>query len=198
MWRGRSLSDVGDPLEIRDLTLADVPRLREIDRSEHQHVRYRVADGQLLSSPFDFQVPAWDPVGNGDHSVAGMVEFAHPIVARGADFLGAFEGNELAGIVIVDLAFWPDTAWLALLHVDRSHRRRGVASILWSVAADRARAIGKRAIYVSATPSDSAVGFYLSRGCRLASSAEVSDDLYDLEPEDIHLICELPPNTAPP
>ena len=194
--RGRSLSNVGDPFEIRDLTLADLSRLRQIDRSEHLHNRYRVEDGQLVSSTFDFQVPGWDPVGNGEHSVARMIAFAQPIVARGAHFLGAFEQDELGGIMIVDTTFGPDTVWLALLHVDRSHRRRGVASVLWNVAAERARAIGKGAIYVSATPSDSAVGFYLSRGCRLASRAEVSDDLYDLEPEDIHLICQLAPNTA--
>ncbi len=72
------------------------------------------------------------PVGNGDHSVAGVIEFAQPIEARGAHFLGAFEEDELASIVIVDPAFGPDTVWLALLHVDRSHRRSGVASVLWS------------------------------------------------------------------
>jgi predicted N-acetyltransferase YhbS len=67
----------------------------------------------------------------------------------------------------------------------------GVASLLWGAAIDRARGNGAGAIYVSATPSDSAVGFYLSRGCRLATRSELNDHLYELEPDDVHLICEL-------
>ena len=81
-------------MQIRRLRLADLPLLREIDRSEHQHTQYSVAGGQLISRPFDFDVPGWDPVGTGDHSVAGMIEFAQPIVVRGADFLGAFVAGE--------------------------------------------------------------------------------------------------------
>lgn len=188
---------MGDLIRIRHLTVADAPLLREIDRSEHQQLRYSVADGQLVSRPFDFDVPGWDPVGNGDHSVAGLIEFAEPIVARGGDLLGAFVTGELAGIAVVEAAFQPSIAWLALLHVDRAHRRHGVASYLWRAALDRARAIGAGAIYVSATPSDSAVGFYLSRGCRLAAPLEVNHDLYRLEPDDIHLICDVELDNEP-
>jgi GNAT superfamily N-acetyltransferase len=150
---------MSDPMQIRHLTLADLPLLREVDRSEHQHVQYSVAGGQLISRPFDFEVPVWDPVGKGDHSVARMIEFAQPIVDRGADFLGAFVGDELAGLALVEAEFEPGIAWLALLYVDRSQRRRGVASCLWGAAIECARAIGASTIYVSAAPSDSAVGF---------------------------------------
>jgi predicted N-acetyltransferase YhbS len=78
-----------------------------------------------------------------------------------------------------------------VLHVGRRHRRRGVASLLWGAAVDRAQGNGASAMYVSATPSDSAVGFYLSRGCRLATRSEINDHLYELEPDDVHLICDL-------
>jgi hypothetical protein len=44
-------------------------------------------------------------------------------------------------------------------------------------------------MYVSATPTGSAVGFYLGRGCRLADP--VHPDLFAQEPEDIHLVCPL-------
>ncbi|HYT38533.1 MAG TPA: hypothetical protein VEN99_03420, partial [Acidimicrobiia bacterium] len=57
---------------------------------------------RLVSRPFDFRVPAWDPVGNGAHSVAAMIEFAEPIVRRGADFLGVFVADEPAGLAIVE------------------------------------------------------------------------------------------------
>jgi GNAT superfamily N-acetyltransferase len=182
---------VGELSLARPLSLSDLSLLGQIDRSEHQHVHYFVAEGRLVSRPFDFHVPAWDPVGNGAHSVAAMIEFAEPIVRRGADFLGVFVAGEPAGLAIVESVLEPGTAWLALLHVDRRYRRRGVASLLWRAAADRARGNGARAIYVSATPSDSAVGFYLSRGCRLATRSEINDRLYELEPDDVHLICDL-------
>jgi GNAT superfamily N-acetyltransferase len=177
--------------QVRRLSLADLSLLRQIDRSEHQHVQYSVADGRLVPRPIDLRVPAWDPVGTGEHSVAAKIEFATPIVRRGAHLLGVFVSGEPAGLAIVESALAPGTAWLALLHVDRRYRRRGIASLLWQAAIDRAQGNGAGAIYVSATPSDSAVGFYLSRGCRLATRSELIDHLYELEPDDVHLICDL-------
>ncbi len=186
-----------EAIRIRQLVLADLALLGHIDRSEHQQIQYSVENDQLISRPSEFEVPGWDPVGAGAHSVANMIEFAQPIVARGGVLLGAFVADAVAGVVIVEAVFEPDMAWLALLHVDREHRRHGVASELWEVAVDRVRAIEASHLYVSATPSGSAVGFYLSRGCRLATGSEVNDGLYDLEPDDIHLICELQPNVEP-
>jgi hypothetical protein len=58
-----------------------------------------------------------------------------------------------------------------------------------SMAADRARARGARFLYISATPSQSAIGFYLGHGSRLAP--QVDEELFALEPEDIHLVLQL-------
>jgi len=135
------------------------------------------------------EVPPWDPVGTGPFSVAAHIAFCEPLVARGADLLGAFHGDEFMGLAVVDGRFEPDRAWLAFLHVSRPHRRRGAASALWSAAVDIALGAGARSMYVSATPTGSAVGFYLSRGCTLADP--VHPDLYAMEPDDIHLVCEL-------
>jgi hypothetical protein len=44
-------------------------------------------------------------------------------------------------------------------------------------------------LYVSATPSVSAVGFYLSQGFRLAET--VNEALYAMEPEDTHMVRRL-------
>ena len=54
---------------------------------------------------------------------------------------------------------------------------------------DIAVANGAESIYVSATPTESAVGFYLRQGCRLAHP--VHPDLFAAEPEDIHLVRSL-------
>jgi ribosomal protein S18 acetylase RimI-like enzyme len=80
-------------------------------------------------------------------------------------------------------------AWLTFLHVSRPHRRRGAATALWGEATSLARAAGRSQLYVSATPTGSAVGFYLRQGCRLADP--VHPALWAAEPDDIHLVCSL-------
>jgi len=178
-------------IEIRRLTVADVGLLGRIDRSEQLEVTYRVAGGELVAAPDDFFIPPWNPEGDGEHSVAAMVRFAEPIVRDGAELLGAYRGEKLLGLAVVDPDYGPELAWLALLHVTQSARRGGVAGALWAAAAAIARDGGRPAMYVSATGSGSAVGFYLSRGCRLAAEDEIIPDLYELEPKDVHFVCEL-------
>jgi len=51
------------------------------------------------------------------------------------------------------------------------------------------RADGARRLYVSATPSGSAVGFYPEPRVRADRRAE--PELFALEPDDIHMILEL-------
>ena len=73
--------------------------------------------------------------------------------------------------------------------MSRPHRRQGVAQALWTAAVDLARASGATSLYVSATPTGSALGFYLGRGCRLANP--VHPALFAAEPDDIHLVCAI-------
>lgn len=90
---------------------------------------------------------------------------------------------------MVDCSFEPSLAWLAFLHVSRPYRRRGVASALWGAAVEVAAAASAESMYVSAVPTGSAVGFYVSRGCELAEP--VHPALYAKERDDLHLICSL-------
>lgn len=179
-----------NPPEIRRLGEADVHLVGRIDRSEHVDVEYTVRNGQLVERPVSMSdIPPWDPAGAGPYSVAAEIAFCEPLVAGGAAFFGGFDGGQLLGLAIVDAAFEEEMAWLAFLHIGRPHRRRGVASALWSAAEQEARAAGASSMYVSAVPTGSAVGFYLSRGCRLADP--VHPDLYAMEPDDIHLVCPI-------
>jgi GNAT superfamily N-acetyltransferase len=176
--------------EVRRLGLDDVGLIARIDRSEHIDVAYAVVDGRLVERPVPMaDIPPWDPVGTGPHSVAAKVAFCAPLVAGGASLFGALEGDRLLGLSVVDASFEPDLAWLAFLHVSREARRRGAASALWAAAVQEAAQAGAESIYVSAVSTGAAVGFYLSRGCRLADP--VHPALYASEPVDIHLICPL-------
>ena len=182
---------MADVLEVRRLRADDIVLLREIDRAEQLDTHYRVVDGELIGSPDDFFIPPWDPDGDGLYSVAAMISFAEPVLQRGAALLGAYRGDELLGLVVVDGEYEPDVAWLTLLYVTRAARRSGAASALWMAAEEAARGAGAKTLYVSSAPTGSAVGFYFSRGCRLASKDEIIPALFELEPEDIHLVCEL-------
>lgn len=180
---------MSDPFEIRLLDLGDIDLIGEIDRSEYMDIEYSMAGGRLVSRPVEFDIPTWHLQGTGDFSVAGVIEEWRPVVAAGAVLMGAFERDELLGLVIVERSLEPGLAWLAFLHVSRQHRRRGVATALWSAAEAVAAEADAESMYVSAAPSGSAVGFYLSRGCRLADPPH--PELLAKEPEDIHLVCPI-------
>ena len=177
------------PIEIRRLSSDEIRLIGSIDRSEHIDGLYTIEDGQLLHEPEQIDIPSWKLEGTGEHSVGRLVEDLEPLVVGGASLLGAFDQNEFLGLVIVDGSFEPGLAWLVFLHVSRQHRRRGVASALWSAAERIALDAGADSMYVSATPSDSAVGFYLDRGCRLARPPH--PQLLAKEPEDIHFVCTI-------
>ena len=177
-------------MRVERLPADDVSLVAGIDRSEHVDVQYAVVAGELVEVPVVLaHVPEWNPDGTGEHSVARQVDFCRRCVADGGVLLGAFEGDELLGIAIVDPGFEPDLAWLEFLHVSRPHRRRGAAGALWAEAARLARDGGASTMYVSATPTGSAVGFYLRQGCRLADP--VHPALFAAEPDDIHLVYAL-------
>ena len=176
-------------IEIRTLPPERIDLLAEIDRSEHIEALYEATAGVLTRRRVAIEVPSWDTNGAGPHSVAGLVAEVQPVLERGAVLLGAFSGEDLAGIAVVEEGFEGTMAWLTLLHVSHPYRRRGVASALWDESIARARLAGSRSMYVSATPSASAVGFYLSRGCEVL--AEPLPDLFAKEPEDIHLIYQI-------
>ncbi len=173
-------------MRVRRLRAEDVALVAAIDRSEHVDVGYRVVDGQLQHVPAMItEVPAWDETGSGSHSVAAEIEFCRSVVARGGVLLGVSDAQRTVGLAIVHPAFEPLFAWLAFLHVSRPYRRSGVAQALWDAAVDVAVAGGAASMYVSATPTESAVGFYLRQGCHLAQP--VHPELFAAEPDDIHL-----------
>jgi len=177
-------------MRVSRLKTEDVSLVTAIDRSEHVDVQYRVSDGRLQQvPPVITEVPAWDTTGSGPHTVAHQLAFCSSVVSRGGILLGAFEREYTAGLAIVHPEYEPGLAWLAFLHVSRPYRRRGAAQALWNEAADIADAAGAESLYVSATPTGSAVGFYLRQGCRLAQP--VHPDLFAAEPEDIHLVRSL-------
>ncbi|NND03502.1 MAG: GNAT family N-acetyltransferase [Acidimicrobiia bacterium] len=176
---------------IRTLEPPDIELLRQIDRSEQLDVVYAVVDGVLEARPDDFFVPSWDLVGTGEHSIQAKLDQWRPYVEGGATLIGAFVAEEIVGLALVERNLRPGLGWLALFYTTRSHRRSGVGKALWAEAVSIVHDGGATAMYVSSAPTGSAVGFYMSRGCRLATTDEIVPELFELEPEDVHLICPL-------
>jgi GNAT superfamily N-acetyltransferase len=173
-------------LTIERLPRDGLERFCEIDRSEEITVHYEQVGTTLEATAVHDVVPTFRA--EGPHSVAALVEEWQPVVDAGGVLLGAFEDGELAGIALLGQEVAPQVRQVALLFVSRPYRRRGVARVLMAELELVARDAGATALYVSSIRSDSAVGFYLSRGFELT---EPLPELYAREPEDIHMLLRL-------
>jgi ribosomal protein S18 acetylase RimI-like enzyme len=168
----------------------DIGRIAEIDRSERVSKSYVCDDGDLREIAVDWNVPRWFSEGEGDHSVRGNINDWKPYLEeKDGVMYGAFDEDLLVGFLIFRPHLTEGMDQLAVLHVSRDYRRQGIATRLARIACELALESGARELYVSATPTESAVGFYRSQGFELAE--EVNRDLYALEPEDIHMIKKL-------
>jgi predicted N-acetyltransferase YhbS len=162
---------------------SEVARVWEIDRREVIEAVYHLRDGRLTLQAEHFDMQGWPP---------GEAELYLPLLFdcfdRGGFFCGAFDGGSVAGVAVLESRFIGsrgDQLQLKFLHVGRPYRRRGLGKTLFELAAKRARELGAKKLYISATPSENTIGFYLRIGCTLAR--EIDRELYDLEPDDIHL-----------
>jgi len=102
-----------------------------------------------------------------------------------------FEGIEPVGVVVLEnkpIGKQKDQLQLKFLHVSRPYRNSGLGTQLFERAKAAARERGARRLYISATPSENTVNFYLRLGCAIA--AEPDPELFELEPEDILLECD--------
>jgi GNAT superfamily N-acetyltransferase len=173
-------------MNVRRLERGEIGRVWEIDRSEVHHHVYRMRDGGLVLTPFYFEIKGWRP---GQREKDGPMLGA--CAARGGVFVGMFDGDEkIVGVAVVDAVprgAAKDRLQLVKLYVSRDVRGRGVGTRLFEEARSIAREAGAHLLYVSATPTQNTVEFYLRRGCRLADPPD--PELLALEPDDIHLVC---------
>lgn len=174
-------------MEIRIMSLAEVDRVAEIDRSEHITHKYVYQSGELKLIPHEINVPRWQ----GDWLKENIEDWsAH--VAAGSTMLGAFVDDVFAGFAIVGHNFigeHHDQIQLVVLHVSRPYRRQGIAAKLVEIASQMAKERGAAYLYISASETEGTVNFYLKQGCFLAP--KVDPELYALEPNDIHLLKKL-------
>ncbi len=170
-------------MNIRLLQRNKIPLIWQIDRREVIEKVYYLRDGKLVLEPEHYDMQGWPP---------GEAEQYTPILLdcyeRGGFFWGAFENDKLIGVAILESKFIGSqhgTLQLKFLHVSRDCRGQGSGTRLFNLAVEKAKELGAKKLYISATPSEHTVNYYMRLGCVLA--AEVDPELFALEPEDIHL-----------
>jgi GNAT superfamily N-acetyltransferase len=171
--------------ELRRLARTELTRVAEIDRSERIDVIVEQHGTELVARHREWHAAAWNPDGDGEHSVAGQVHALEHYMDMGGIALGALAGGRLIGIGVVVPSLRPSIAQLAFLHVGAPWRATGIGSRLIAQLALIARADGATEMVVSATPSQNTVRFYLARGFQ--PMAQPLAELLELEPEDVHM-----------
>jgi GNAT superfamily N-acetyltransferase len=172
-------------VRLRELELEELARVAEIDRRERIDAIYVQHGSELELREGDYSSPPWRAEGSGEHSVAAVLEQLEEWAAAGGVAIGVFDGDRLVGIGLVVPHLRPEVAQLAFLYVTDGRRGEGVGVRLTDELERLAREAGSRSMVVSATPSRNTVDFYRRRGYE--PMAEPLPELYELEPEDVHL-----------
>jgi GNAT superfamily N-acetyltransferase len=155
-------------MQMRLLHADEVDLIWTIDRSETHDEVYALRDGALVLVPFHFDIRGWPP-GQREHDTPRL---------RAADVrIGAFDGDTLAGVAVVE------GERLFYLFVGAPYRGRGVGAALF---AEAARCVPGARMVVSATPTRNTVDFYLARGCVLDLDPDPAQ--VAAEPDDIQLL----------
>jgi N-acetylglutamate synthase-like GNAT family acetyltransferase len=174
-------------MEYRLLKKEEIKRVGEIDRTETIESTYYYKEGKLELVKEFWEIKKWSREQEQRH-ISSLTDIYH----RGGVIIGAFDESNIAGMISLDNEFIgrnKDQLSLAGLWVSNHYRKKGVGKTLVELVKEKAKKMGAKKLYVSATPSENTVHFYLNRGFELAK--EVIEKLYELEPEDIHMECKL-------
>jgi N-acetylglutamate synthase-like GNAT family acetyltransferase len=176
-------------MEYRELKKEELPRLREVDRTEVVDRVYHYEEGKIVLKDEHYDIPYdwWVK-----HVEKDILPRLKSIADKGGIFFGAFENDKMVGLAGLENEFIgkeKDQMNMVILHVSNPYRRKGVAIHLMGIVKDKAKEMGAKRLYISATPSENTVNFYLNRGCRVTN--EVDKKLLELEPDDIHMELEI-------
>jgi predicted N-acetyltransferase YhbS len=167
----------------RILDRDEIKKIWTIDRSEVIEAIYYLEDGNLVLKPEHYDMQGWPP-GEGEKYTPVLED----CFDRGGWFYGLFNGDQLVGVAILENHFIGSNRnllQLKFLHISSKYRNQGFGKRLFDLARAESIRRGAKGIYISATPSENTINFYLSLGCKVSGNPD--PDLFELEPEDIHL-----------
>lgn len=167
----------------RPLSTAELSDIKAIDRKEVITEMYKLSDGKLCTYSSNQVVDGFteNEIGEISHRQSKLISF-------GGIIIGAFDGTTLVGVASVEKTLrGPSKEWskLDVLYVSNNFRKHGIGNTLLGLCKKIALSNSAKKLYISATPTKNTVDFYLKRNAMVV--AEPDQELYELEPADIHL-----------
>ncbi|MFA3131781.1 GNAT family N-acetyltransferase [Acinetobacter pittii] len=174
---------------LRSLQSSEIDLIwQQISRRELITQNYIQKQQQLELVDCFFDVQNWD-----SYHLENDPPKLKQLCAQGSIFVGAFDASEkLVGVGVVSnqlIADYPQAKLLHYFYVDANQQGQGIGSKLMQAAKESAKQLGADQLYISATPSRRTVDFYMKHGAQPLSAPD--QQLWQLEPEDIHLLCKL-------
>lgn len=165
----------------------EIQRIWEIDRREMVENTYCLRGGALVLTPVNDEIPGWLPA-----DIQKYEPLLYDCHERGGWFCAAFDDETIAGIVVLDprrMGSSGEMVQFKYLYIDAGYRGMGLGRRLFDLARQQARQWSASRLYISADPSQHTVDFYTRLGAYLAPQPDPA--LFALEPEDIHLWCDV-------
>lgn len=173
-------------IELRPLESTEIDLIwSHIDRRELITQMYWQNQDELEAYDCHHDVEAWDK-----EMLRKDPADLKKAYAQGAAFIGAWAGQQLVGICVVARRPVESISGAHLLkyfYIDANHRSLGIGTKLMRAALESVQAFHGDALYISSIPTCNTVDFYINQGAELLVVPD--PDLFELEPEDVHLLC---------
>ncbi|MGH4124138.1 MAG: GNAT family N-acetyltransferase [Clostridium sp.] len=157
--------------------------LTEIDRKEIIEEVYYFKNHKLELVKEFYDIQGWDL-----EELNSFINRLDEIYDRKGTIYGAFDKGKIVGLAALESGFMgenKDKIKLDMLYISTSYRKKGIGKKLMCLSMGKARVLGAKILYISATPTRKTVEFYLAMGARVTD--EIDKELYELEPYDIHM-----------
>ncbi len=174
-------------MNYREMHIKEIVRLSEIDRSEVVEYVYYLRNGKLELEKESYDIKSWDK-----EELNSFINRLYDLYGRKGYIFGAFDEERIVGLVALDSKLFgqdKDQLKLDMLYISCSYRGKGIGRKLMEICKDKAKGLGASKLYISATPFKNTVDFYTRMGAKLTE--EVNEELFKLEPYDIHLDLKL-------
>lgn len=172
---------------IREMKIEEEVKIKEIDRSERINLIYKNSNEGLKEIRTDHECPTWNT-----SDLDQLLERFRIEITNGGIAYGAFENECLIGFGVLGHKLRgknKDRLQIDLMYVTRNFRRQGIGKQLMNELSKEAINRGAKFLYISSTETESAVNFYKNCGSELTD--ELDEELFDLEPNDIHMLKRL-------
>lgn len=174
-------------MDYRLLEKSELKLLSDIDRRETVKEVYYYKNNELILENEPEIIQGWNL-----KELNEYINRLNDIYDRKGTIYGAFDNEKIVGLVALDSKFIgskKDQLKFDMLYISCDYRKKGIGKNLVKLVSEKAKELGAKSLYISATPFKNTVDFYFAIGAEVTT--EVNKELFDLEPYDIHMVLEL-------